>query len=413
MSTKQNSYFIQSEIKKAIYLYHQKHKNKLSLRKMAKKFNEEDSQGKDYSLSTLVRYFKEISCGMAKLASETTEESVSTIVVKDLEKRLENARYRALKKKYDHVLEQLYDSENRYDSLLSIKDTTPHLTKYDIPSVTGDNPREAVPVIMLSDWHIEEDVDPLTVNNLNKYNLKIAQERWTTCIQNSLKLVQLFRTGSIIDQVVIWLGGDFITGYIHEELEESNNLSPTEATREAKRLIMKALDFYKTYGNFKKVTVVCSYGNHGRTMKKPRVSTAYKNSYEWMMYKDIQDYYANDPLFNIIVENGFYTYLDIVGTTCRFWHGDDIRYGGGIGGLTVPLRKAIMELNKSIPADYNFMGHYHQCWEATRDCFVNGSGIGYNAYAQRIKASPEEPMQGFKLIDSQHGPTAKLNIRCT
>jgi hypothetical protein len=36
---------------------------------------------------------------------------------------------------------------------------------------------------------------------------------------------------------------------------------------------------------------------------------------------------------------------------------------------------------------------------------VNGSLIGYNAYALAIKASPEPPVQAFFLIDSRFGKT--------
>jgi hypothetical protein len=43
---------------------------------------------------------------------------------------------------------------------------------------------------------------------------------------------------------------------------------------------------------------------------------------------------------------------------------------------------------------------------------VNGSGIGFNAYAQRIGASPEEPMQGFCLLDKKYGLTIKTPIFC-
>ena len=56
--------------------------------------------------------------------------------------------------------------------------------------------------------------------------------------------------------------------YIHEELEESNYLSPTQATRFAKeKKIITAIKFYLQHGKFDKITVVCNYGNHGRTNK--------------------------------------------------------------------------------------------------------------------------------------------------
>ena len=327
----------------------------------------------------------------------------------DIQKAQESAKVREYREKYSFVLKKLEESEKRFDALLNIKEAVDII---EVEQVVSQGKHEACPVIMLSDWHFEERVDSQNINGLNHYDLDIAQKRWHTCIQNSAKLIHRERQSSEIKQVIVWLGGDFITGYIHEELEESNYLSPVQAVRFAKAQIITALKFYAEYGKFDKIIVVCNYGNHGRTQKKPRVSTSYKNSYEWMMYKDIQDYFSANKKFEFVVPDGLFAYVSIYGFTNRFWHGDTIQYGGGIGGLTIPLIKAIGRYNTTIKADFNFMGHYHQLFEATKDCMVNGSGIGYNAYAQRIGASLERPQQGFKVIDSKHGYTTKLQIFC-
>jgi len=340
-----------------------------------------------------------------KIPEPTIEQRISF----DLQKAEENARVREYKDKYNYTLKMWQEAEKRFDALVSVKQA---VDTYTIEPLTSTGKEEACPIIMLSDWHFEERIDSETINGLNDYNLDIASTRWNRCIQNSLKLVHKERFSSEIKQAILWLGGDFITGYIHEELEESNYLSPTQAVRFAKERIITAIKFYLQHGKFEKITIVCNYGNHGRTTKKPRVSTAYKNSYEWMMYKDIEDYFANEKKLSFVVPNGLYAYVTIFDKVIRFWHGDSIKYGGGIGGLTVPLIKAIHKMNDSIHADYNIMGHYHQLFEATKDCFINGSGIGYSAYAQRIGASFEKPMQGFKMVDKKYGFTTKLPIFC-
>jgi hypothetical protein len=353
--------------------------------------------------------------GAAKEINKITlpkEEKQPTITEKinfDISKIQESAKYRELKDKYNFLLNQYEESEKRFDALVNIKSQT---DVYEILPSAKSNPNEACPIIMLSDWHFEEQVDPQTINGLNEYNLDIAARRWNKCIQNSLKLVQKERHTSEINQIIIWLGGDFITGYIHEELEESNYLSPTQATRFAKEKIISALKFYSEYGKFEKITVVCNYGNHGRTNKKPRVSTGYKNSYEWMMYNDIADYFENNKSMSFVIPNGLFAYVSLYDFNLRFWHGDTVSYGGGIGGLTVPLIKAITRYDQTIKADYNFMGHYHQLFQATKNCIVNGSGIGFNAYAQRIGASNERALQGFVIIDKVHGMTIKTPIFC-
>lgn len=312
--------------------------------------------------------------------------------------------------KYKHLLKEHEDLEKRFDFLLSIKEDVeaPKL----IPKQSDKNKNHATPIILLSDWHFEERVDPSTINNLNEYNLEIGQKRWSKCIQNSLRLVNIDRNHSEINNIVIWLGGDFITGYIHEELAEDNYLSPTQASRFAKKSIITAIEFYLTYGKFDKIHIVCSFGNHGRSTKKKRHATAYKNSFEWMIYHDVADYFKDELRVTFTIPDGYFTYFKVYDFNCRFWHGDTIQYQGGIGGLTIPLIKAIHRYNQQIYADYNFMGHYHQLFMATRDCIVNGSGIGFNSYAQNIGASPEKPQQSYALIDQARGLTIKAPIFC-
>jgi len=344
-----------------------------------------------------------------KIEIDTKAPTITEKINFDISKIQESAKYRELKDKYNFLLKQFEESEKRFDALVNIKS---ECDVYDIEPSSKNSPNEACPIIMLSDWHFEERVDGFTINGLNEYNLEIATNRWNRCIQNSMKLVQKERHTSSINEIIIWLGGDFITGYIHEELEESNYLSPTQATRFAKEKIISALKFYNEYGKFDKITVVCNYGNHGRTNKKPRVSTGYKNSYEWMMYNDVADYFENNKKFKFVIPNGLFAYVSLYEYNLRFWHGDTVSYGGGIGGLTVPLIKAISRYDQTIRADYNFMGHYHQLFQATKNCIVNGSGIGFNAYAQRIGASNERALQGFVIIDKSHGMTIKTPIFC-
>jgi hypothetical protein len=97
-----------------------------------------------------------------------------------------------------------------------------------------------------------------------------------------------------------------------------------------------------------------------------------------------------------------HSYVEVFGLTLRFLHGHSIKFGGGIGGITIPIRKAISQWNKVRKADLTVMGHFHQCVDGG-DFIVNGSLIGYNAFAQFIKADYEPPRQQFFLITDYRG----------
>jgi hypothetical protein len=264
-------------------------------------------------------------------------------------------------------------------------------------------------VLCLSDLHIGELVDPATVNGRNKYNPDIAVVSLERFFQNSLRLLEAQRVTVDISQALLWLGGDLITGYLHEEQVESNPLSPTEEMLLAQPKLVAGIDFLLERGGIEKLTVVCNYGNHGRTTKKPRISTGAKNSFEWLMYHNLRRHYAKEERVDFVVASGSHVYVDVLGSMCRFTHGDSVRYSGGVGGLSIPLRKAIDSWDSFRKARYTFLGHWHQRVDYGF-AVVNGSVIGYNAYALHIKARYEEPQQAFVLIDKDHGKTISAPV---
>jgi hypothetical protein len=268
----------------------------------------------------------------------------------------------------------------------------------------------ATAIVCLSDWHLEENVDPRVVNGLNEFDLDIAAKRIDRTWKKSLQMLEFARHLSNIKDMVVWLGGDMINGYIHEENLEGNFLGPAEATVCVQNHIATGLEFLAKEANAK-ITVVTSYGNHGRSTHKRRISTGYKSSWEMVAYHNLADRFKSDKRFEFKVECGYHNYLDIQGHLCRFHHGDSVKFGGGVGGVHIPLRKKISQWNKSKKASYDFLGHFHQFiddWSYV----VNGSLVGYNAYAVEIGAEFQEATQSFVVIDRQHGKVLAVPIFC-
>jgi len=157
------------------------------------------------------------------------------------------------------------------------------------------------------------------------------------------------------------------------------------------------------------LTIVMKFGNHWRTTPKIRVSTWYKNSYEWMLYHFISSEFQWNPRIKFIIEKWYHTYLQVYDKVLRFHHGDAIQYGGWVGWITIPVNKAIAQWNQVKHADIDCFWHFHQ-FINQKNFVSNGSLIGYNAYANRIKASYEEPQQAFFLIDRDRGKTITAPI---
>lgn len=267
----------------------------------------------------------------------------------------------------------------------------------------------ATAILCASDWHVEERVDPQTVNGLNSYNLQVSEGRARNFFSNGLRLTNSQRGAVEITQLVLWLGGDLISGYLHEELLESNFLSPTQACLFVIEILHAGIDFLLKEGKFEKILVPCSFGNHGRTTAKPRHSTGYKNNLEWLVYHQLARAFAGDARVEFAIPNGYFNYVQVHNKLLRFHHGDNVRYAGGVGGLTIPLTKFIHRTNQQRRADMDVIGHYHTLFWGG-DFICNGSLVGFNAYAQATGQKFERPQQAFFLVDQKWGFTIQAPI---
>ena len=346
------------------------------------------------------------------LASVQTIKRVPTIeeeLQSDRTIRRLQGEVRDLNRKYHHDVNEIDLADRRLEVALAIKEPVVDMV---IAPRLAEHEGEATAIVLYSDWHIEERVDLEMLDGLNEYNPTIAEERAIRLFQNTLKLVQKEREALPIDDLLVWLGGDFITGFIHEELAQTNWMTPTEATRLAKRLLITGIKFLREHGKFKRMRFLCNPGNHARTTAKMQIANSYRMSYEWMMYHDLRDIFSGDSTIEFHIPSSPFGYIEIYNKTVRSLHGEGIKYGGGIGGVAIPMIKHVARLNKQRHADLTIIGHFHQSIRPARDIIVNGSMIGFSPYAQKIGCDPEPPQQMFLLCDKKRGFTVTCPIHC-
>lgn len=299
------------------------------------------------------------------------------------------------------LVEELRDAERRQEFLDAISDKSPPKV---LPREKKSGMREMTAVVLASDWHVEETVEAESVDHLNEYNLEIAEKRVNRFFESIIWNFEHHRASGklAIRDLVLWLGGDLMTGYIHEELEENNGLSPTQTVLWLQRRLIDGIHSLRKHLDLASLIIPCSYGNHGRTGKKSRISTGYKNSYEWMMYHQIADAFRGEKGIKFEITNGAHQFVQTYDRLLHFHHGDSLKYNGGIGGLSVPLLRRIPAWNSMRPADVHNIGHFHQLHFLSH-AVVNSSLIGHNAYAVSIGAAYEPPQQASYFMDSRRG----------
>jgi hypothetical protein len=261
---------------------------------------------------------------------------------------------------------------------------------------------EGTVVVVASDWHYAGHVGA-EVGGLNLFNPTIAHTRIERFFQKALSLTELLAAGLPINHMVLALLGDFITGHIHEEFQETNTLPPMFEVIAVQNEIVSGIQFLLDNSELQ-LTIPCHSGNHARTTKTTRFGAENGHSLEYLMFLNLKDHFRDELRVTFIVPEAPHSYLDIYGTMIRFQHGHMVKYGGGVGGLTIPLNKAIAQWNQGRHADLDVLGHFHQLFDGGR-FIVNGSLIGYDSFALSIKASYEKPKQVMFLMDRKRGRT--------
>jgi hypothetical protein len=341
----------------------------------------------------------------------TSRQSAAEIkILRSLECKLASAQsdLRLERRKRGQAERELAHAERSLETVLATKDCVARKKLRPGGKVSRG---QATAILCCNDWHVEGCVTRESVDGANEFNLAIADRRIRRTWQKALYLLDFARHISNIRELVVWLGGDLINGAIHEELEESNFLGPAEAVLYVQDHVAAGLDLLLREAKVDSITVVTSYGNHGRTTKKRRISTGYRHSWEWLAYSNLARHYRHTSKVTFKVEQGYHNWLDIQGHDVRFHHGDAIRYAGGVGGVTIPLRKKIAQWNKRRKAQLDVIGHFHQFIDGW-DFVGCGCLVGYDAYALEIGAEFQQPTQTFLVIDRDYGKVLACPVFC-
>lgn len=328
-----------------------------------------------------------------------TNKKTSPTIESDIAEMHNKIEERDVKKKNEEYLKRIHAQSKTIESYLAIKNG---VETYSIKA-SKELKSEATAVILYGDWHADEEVLPKKIQGLNKFNLEIAKQRAESSFVNAVRLINITKKDTDINNIVIGLLGDFFSGSIHEELLEQNQLGPMDAVLFVQKLLISGVE-YMLKNTTCNLTIPCVVGNHSRITEKTRMTMENEHSLEYLMYHNIAQYFEKEERVKFVISDGDVLYIDVYNKKLRFIHGHQIKFGGGVGGVTIPLLKYIQRQDQIIKADYTCLGHYHN-FKDGGNFIMNGCLIGYNAYAQRFGASFETPRQAFFLIDKSRGKT--------
>ena len=282
----------------------------------------------------------------------------------------------------------------------------------------GGKHRESI-VLFLSDIHMGEVVSMSAMGGRNSYNMKIATARLERFFQHVVKLGTEHWTGPPADCIYLVLGGDLVSGEIHEELAKTNDLQAIPAVRVLAEALAAGISLLRD--NFPAIPIHCISvpGNHGRATKKPESKGFAVNSYDTLVSLLLEWWASTKGLKNITFSapHSGDAVVTIHGWNVLFTHGDRIGSRGG-SGFVGPAATAARGMQKVVQdylaegrvIDLIVMGHFHTPLELEYG-FVNASLVGPSEYSKSGRMRSHPAAQWMLSIHPTHGVARRWKIQ--
>jgi hypothetical protein len=269
-----------------------------------------------------------------------------------------------------------------------------------------------VPTLFASDWHWAEVVDPLQVNGVNEYNLEIGHKRARRLIETTIDLLNNHMVNPIYPGIVFALGGDMVSGDIHEELMATNEIEIMPTVIDLFGVLCWCIETLAD--KFGSVFVPCVSGNHGRNTHKIRAKGRNYTSFDWLLYVFLAKRFESDNRVTFMIPNGSDAIYKIFNHTYLLTHGDQFRGGDGMIGALGPIirgdhKKRSRQTQIGASYDTMILGHWHQLIQLQR-LIVNGSLKGYDEYAFTNNFSYEPPRQALWITHPHKGITFSMPV---
>lgn len=250
-------------------------------------------------------------------------------------------------------------------------------------------------VLLFSDTHASETVNPEEVMGMNSYNWDIMLDRMAT-IQKSVLSYASHRPYPI-KKLTIMMLGDMLSGSIHQELAETNELNDSDAICQFALDTSMWLEEFVPY--FPEIEVDGCPGNHPRFSKKLMAKQA-SHSGDVIAYKMMDMYHRRTPNLSFNIGAPFGTVKVADRWRVLYFHGDGITSNhpgvpwGGVMRRIGALQRQFAAAGK--PIDIGVCGHFHNqnaLGGTNFELYMNGSVKGVDEYSLRRYGSGQTPKQ--------------------
>jgi len=340
-------------------------------------------------------------------------------------------KYKGEKNYWKKLAETSLRKEAKRELLIdAIKKFTPsykQVQRYKIRKPTAKVRGRSAQVVVapLTDTHVGDNVEADEMVGLNAYNIDIFNKRLYGWATQLLKLIEFRRSYAEINELVIPMLGDMISGDIHEELARTNNDHNMGQMIRGANLIAQALIFLAPH--FKKIRVPCVVGNHGRMTRKPPMKNKYMD-WDYMLYQWISVFCKNQKNIEFHIPKSFMTTVKVCNRNLLLSHGDFINGAGsgtaiskGINNMrnVLQFRKGLQEEIGNLRNEYAalpdyfdsvLIGHFHRIDEidiGTGAIHICGCMKGGDEFAMQRVQAINKPRQLVLYYHPKYGEIGK------
>ena len=270
-------------------------------------------------------------------------------------------------------------------------------------------------LLHISDLHNGEVVRADEVHGVNEYNPSIFRDRIRRLFAASVEILPRWSADSALVGNVVAVNGDLVSGDIHDELRRTNEGTAFEQVYAVADELAAGVEKIAALGP---VWVTFTPGNHGRTTEKTHAKRVSMLSYDMMVGELVKRHFSSRKDVVVLLATGPDLEFSVLGHAVFQSHGDALGTGGGKGfaGPVLPIARGAKNVELQAYRmrkrhDVILTAHYHTSSNPARGVLANGSVIGYNEFANRIRASIEPPQQWLALIHERWGIRERCEIQ--
>lgn len=323
---------------------------------------------------------------------------------------------RTANEKAERLARELSDNRRLLSLFESIEHAQPTPPEWTHTPTKGKH--SATPVLLITDTHFDEVVNPDEIMGVNAYNREIGYQRIERAFHGAARVAKDLLGGWSYDGVVVLFGGDIVTGEIHDELTQTNEATVIDTMIHWLEPLAAGVKMLRE--EFGRVHVAGVVGNHGRNTRKPRAKRRVRDNFDWAIYRLLARDFRRHTTVTFQVDDSPDAIVPIYDTRLLLTHGDQFRGGTGISGALAPLmlgehrkrRKhsaAVHQGRPDLDYDVMVMGHWHQRL-VLPGLIVGDTLKGYDEYAAVSNFPYAPPSQELMVVAPEHGIVANAPV---